>query len=84
MPQPRKRRIWKEFYITSHDELGWLYSAWQSSYEAFGPGRVFEVHDNIGMARTNLPVRDCRALFRHAGVRWYDYVTGLDENGEIA
>lgn len=78
MAHRHSKNKWKEFYITSHDELGWLESAWQSSYAAFGKGKVFEIHKNIGMVRTNLSVRDCRALFRHACVPWYDYVTGIE------
>lgn len=80
MATHHKRRKWKEFYITSFDDLFQLDSAWRSSYEAFGKGRVFEINTAVGFARTNLPVRDCRALFRHAGVRWCDYVTGIDDN----
>lgn len=82
MAQHRKRRKWKEFYITSFDELGRIDSAWQSCWDAFGDDKVLEVNDAIGFVRTNLSLRDCRDLFRFAHVCMPDYVTGIDEEGE--
>lgn len=78
MIKHRYSRKWKEFYITSFDDIDWLVSAWYSSRDAFGPGKVFEANKGVGFIRTNLSEKDCRALFRHAGVRWYDYIIGID------
>lgn len=68
-----KQRPWKEFYIADFDEQRALDAAWQSSNATFKPDAVLTNHR--GLVRTNLSVRDCRALFRFAGVRWRDYTT---------
>jgi hypothetical protein len=73
-----KRREWKEFYVTDFDEQRALDAAWQSSHNTFKPSAVLEI--TRGLVRTNLSIRDCRALFRFAGVRWRDYVTGTDDD----
>lgn len=79
MAQHHKRCTWKEFYITSFDELARLQSAWQSSSSE---GKSVEVVKGAGLVRTNLTVRECRALFRFADVPWRDYVTGIDDVAE--
>lgn len=61
-----KRLIWKTFSIARRDDLRRLQSAWASSSQAFGKGRVLTFGADI---ETNLPIRDLRTLLRHAGVR---------------
>lgn len=79
MATHHKRRTWKEFHISSYDEMRALDGAWQNSHSTFKPGCVLEITRGASLVRTNLPYRDCRLLFRFAGVKWRDYVTGIDE-----
>lgn len=79
MAQHHKRRTWKEFHISDYDEQRALEAAWQSSRHSFKAEAVLEITRGAGLVVTNLPYRDCRALFRFAGVKWRDYVTGIDD-----
>lgn len=74
----------KEFHIDSYDDQRALSSAWQSSRGAFRLGRTFEVISGAGMIFTDLSQKDCRKLFRHAGVRWRDFVTGMEPETDEA
>lgn len=76
MSEPRKRRLWKTFFIPSDDDFNYLSSAWQSSCDAWGDKRyVMYFEPGIGLVETNLPLTALRALFRFADIKWHDYVS---------
>jgi hypothetical protein len=79
--EPRPRRVWKTFYITSGRAFNDLASCWKS----FGadPKHKMFFEDGIGIIETNLPIADLRDLFRAADVRFpTDYTTDTKPTSE--
>lgn len=79
--QPRPRRIWKTFYITSGREFNDLASCWKS----FGtdPRHKMVFEDGPGIIETNLPTSQLRDLFRAASVPFpRDYITSANASWE--
>jgi hypothetical protein len=67
-----RRGRWKTFYLSS--EVRDV----QSVADSFkGSGRTVKIdrYPGGGILETDLPVSECRALFRAAGARFRDYVT---------
>lgn len=63
-----KRMIWKTVNVGSSDLYRRIQGAWGSSQRAFGKNRIINF-DGMTTIETNLPIKDLRALFRHAGVK---------------
>ena len=70
----QRKRIWKEFPLSGEDERRAVQSVWQCPGVAGG-----RTADITGFAfTTNATVRECRQIFRLAGLPWRGYVTGDD------
>ena len=65
-----RKPSWKTFQIPDMGDLGRLQSTWDSSTQAFGRGKIFDVSRGSADIETNLSFEQLRTLFRHA---WVSY-----------
>ena len=60
-----RRPLWKDFYIQSGDDFGWLQAYAQNNSGAWRNYTIV-FHDGIGSIETNLPYSELWRWFRYA------------------
>lgn len=74
--EPKKRHIWKTFYLESGRDYHEIESVW-TSWPQSKPAHQM-IFEGGGIIQTNVPIAELRDIFSYAEVRWVDYTSATE------